>query len=88
MKSEVAKLKKLTNKAKSSDNRYSGTILLKCKIDAWDKNFQKYDEESWMTSITEKINTGLTVTQEVCDNVITPLVEKQLNGLNKEYENN
>ena len=52
MKSEVAKLKKLTNKAKSSDNRYSGTILLKCKIDAWDKNFQKYDEESWMTSIT------------------------------------
>ena len=47
-------MKKLTNKAKSSDNRYSGTILLKCKIDAWDKNFQKYDEESWMTSITEK----------------------------------
>ena len=77
MKSEVAKLKSLTNKAKSTNSRYNGKILLKYK-----------NEESWMTSITEKINTGLTVTQEVCDNVITPLVEKQLNGLNKEYENN
>ena len=88
MKSEVAKLKSLTNKAKSTNSRYNGKILLKCKIDTWDKNFQNYSEDAWMTSVTEKINTGLTVTQEVCDNVITPLVEKQLNGLNKEYENN
>lgn len=68
-------------------NKYHGAVLLKHRINTWDKSFQNFNENDWMNSITEKINTGLTVTQEVCDNVITPLVEKQLNGLNKEFEN-
>ena len=81
-------MRSLINRAKSTiGNKYKGSILLKCKIEMWDSDFQNYDEEKWMNSVSEKINTGLTVTQEVCDNVITPLVEKQLNGLSKDYEN-
>ena len=63
--------------------KYIGSISKEAKIKKWNENYFGYNEEGWLTSLSDKINTGLAVTQEVCDNVITPLVEKQLNGLSE-----
>ena len=66
--------------------KYNGSAILNHKINLWNNAFQTYNEDKWMEAISQKINTGLAVTQEVCDGVITPLVEKQLNGLNEHQE--
>lgn len=63
--------------------KYNGSISKEAKIKQWNENYLGYNEEGWLTALSDKINTGLAVTQEVCDNVITPLVEKQLNGLSE-----
>ena len=77
-------MKKLKKRINNTKIKYRGHILYMQKINDWNKSIEEYDENKWLDNLSEKINTGLVVTQEVCDNVITPLVEKQLNGLNEE----
>ena len=77
-------MKKLKNRIIRTKHKYKGNALYSYKVDSWNKSCESYDEEKWMQKLSEKIDTGLVVTQEVCDNVITPLVEKQLNGLNQD----
>lgn len=76
-------MRNLKNKINNNYGKLQGHLLYIQKINNWNKIIESYNENKWLDNLSDKINTGLVVTQEVCDNVITPLVEKQLNGLNE-----
>lgn len=64
--------KKIISNICISNVSLNNIAKIKIKSD-WEKNFNNKNSDEIIKNISEIVNTGFTVTQKVCDDLITPL---------------